>query len=109
MTDGGENDPNLAQKDEVRQYNQRWGGDRSWVQMLRNAPFLFDQLINEIQRGNGRILIRNWQLIMYFISGFLYLLSPLDIIPEAIFGVIGLIDDFMVVIIIVVVMCNTFY
>lgn len=30
---------------------------------------------------------------MYFLPCIIYILSPIDIIPEAVFGVLGLIDD----------------
>ena len=30
-------------------------------------------------------------------TGFLYLLSPIDLVPEAVFGVIGLLDDAVVI------------
>ncbi len=38
-----------------------------------------------------------------------YVLSPFDIIPESVFGVIGLVDDFLLIVIVLFVLGNSFY
>ena len=57
---------------------------------------------------NGLLLVRRWQFITYILFGIFYLISPLDIIPEAVFGVIGLVDDAMMWIVLLVGIGSTF-
>jgi RING finger protein 170 len=37
------------------------------------------------------------RIVLCFLAALMYLFSPLDIIPEAVFGVLGLLDDVFVV------------
>ena len=39
----------------------------------------------------------------------LYIISPFDLIPEAIFGIIGFIDDLFMVVVVIFVISNIFY
>lgn len=42
------------------------------------------------------------RIVLCFIAAIMYLISPLDMIPEAIFGLLGLLDDIFVVILLAV-------
>ena len=42
------------------------------------------------------------RIVLCFIAAIMYLVSPLDMIPEAIFGLLGLLDDIFVVILLAV-------
>lgn len=62
--------------------------------MIKDTPFLLGVLINKMTS------IRNfWFLFKSIVSSrgifasILYILSPIDLLPEAILGPIGLIDD----------------
>ena len=44
------------------------------------------------------MLIRRLHLILILVLIIVYLLSPLDLLPEAVFGVIGLLDDVIIII-----------
>jgi len=63
---------------------------------MRDVPFLINRLIDEIRETNGAVLLQRFHLVIYFICLAAYILSPLDLFPEMIFGVFGLIDDVLV-------------
>ena len=46
--------------------------------------------------------------MFYVLGGFLYVISPFDIIPEAVFGIVGLIDDLVLVIGVLVLVTSGF-
>ena len=72
------------------------GTGRGIFQVIGNARFLLERFWNEILESHGRVLIANGRMVIYSILALFYLLSPLDLIPEAVFGVLGLADDFLV-------------
>lgn len=83
----------------VETYNRRFGGETSALsQRVRDLPFLLRRLLRELFDPQ-----RSLPLVMrarVFISMFLsvaYVLSPIDLIPEAILGVVGLLDDLLIV------------
>ena len=45
----------------------------------------------------------------YFVVGILYIISPLDLLPECIFGIFGLLDDLVVMGILFVLLTNFYY
>jgi len=44
-----------------------------------------------------------------FLAGILYIISPLDLLPECIFGIFGLLDDLVVMGILFVLLTNFYY
>ena len=69
------------------------------VQALRDAPTLYHYLWRDFTRLRGGLPI---SLKAYFfflvVIAVVYLVSPLDLIPELVFGIVGLIDDVLVVV-----------
>ncbi len=51
-----------------------------------------------------KLILSHWILV-----GLLYLISPIDLIPECIFGIVGLIDDLIVLGIMLLFISNIFY
>jgi RING finger protein 170 len=49
--------------------------------------------------------LRIWGLML---GGLLYLLSPLDVLPEGLFGLIGLLDDVMVLVVLGIMVAGVF-
>lgn len=45
----------------------------------------------------------------YFIILSLYIVSPIDLIPECVFGLLGLVDDLFVIAALLVVISNFYY
>ena len=76
---------------------------------LKDMPFLVSRFTAEIRSSNGAILIQNFHFIVYIVCLVAYTLSPLDLLPELVFGAIGLIDDVIVVVYILVAISSVFY
>jgi len=84
-------------KTDVYTYNRRYSGEpRSVVEQVRDLPMLLRHLVAYLFTGEGLHLA--FQLRVYVLAAFclVYLLSPLDLLPEAVFGLLGLLDDLFV-------------
>ena len=79
--------------DFIRRYNGDYGEQRSFYDYMFDTPFLIRQFTREILRTRGLILARHPFLLFYFLLIIAYVASPIDLVPEAIFGVFGYIDD----------------
>ena len=80
--------------------------------MVRYILFLFLQLLQYISdmpviaghvwrllfTMQGIVLLCRLHILLLLLLLILYLLSPLDLIPEALFGVLGLLDDFIILV-----------
>ncbi|KMZ64816.1 RING finger protein [Zostera marina] len=90
-------------------YNRQFGQDRRpFIQFLRDLPFFIRRMLLEFidpQRLPFFLKIRMWAMV---ILSFLYLLSPVDIISEAAYGIVGLLDDLLIFLILFL-HCTTLY
>ncbi len=69
------------------------------MEQLRDLPMLVRHFVRSIWRnGNGMQILFTFRTLFLLFVTITYLLSPLDIIPEIIFGVLGLVDDVLVVV-----------
>lgn len=73
-----------------------------------DAPFLVKRFLREIFTTDVTVLVRNYRLIMTMIIGFVYLLSPFDLIPEVVFGLIGYLDDLVVIVFVFIAVAQGF-
>ncbi|XP_074279573.1 uncharacterized protein LOC141604911 [Silene latifolia] len=82
-------------------YNRMFGEQSGGlIQRLRDLPFLLRRLKRDLldpQRSLPLVIKARVYLAMFLSA--IYLLSPIDIIPEGILGVIGLIDDLIILLI----------
>ena len=84
-------------------YNRRHSGEpRSIAEQVRDLPMLLRHLIVYLFSGEGlhlafQLRVGVGVLIMVWL---IYLLSPLDLLPEAVFGLIGLLDDLLIFVLI---------
>jgi len=96
---------------EVTAYNERFSGEpRSWAAAARDAPHLLSRFWSELTSGGPNTMrllqqLRIWGLML---GGLLYLLSPLDMLPEGLFGLIGLLDDVMVLVVLGIMVAGVF-
>ena len=93
----------------IQNYNARFSAERGFLDKLLNAPFLVRYFWREVIDTYGLVLFRRWQFLTYIIGVIVYVLSPFDLIPEAVFGLIGLIDDIMFVILALIGIGTTFF
>uniref|UniRef100_A0A1D1Y3J6 E3 ubiquitin-protein ligase RNF170 n=1 Tax=Anthurium amnicola TaxID=1678845 RepID=A0A1D1Y3J6_9ARAE len=86
----------------IQQYNRFFGGgSRSLNQRLRDLPFFLGRLLRELMDPQRSLpLVVKAQMIFVMVVSAIYVLSPVDILPEGVLGVIGLIDDFLVLLIV---------
>jgi len=70
----------------------------NWWAALRDAPALLDYFFSH----RRLIYLLRLREVLVILFAIVYLLSPFDLIPEAVFGVVGLIDDLAVLIFVVV-------
>lgn len=64
---------------------------------IRDIPVLLPHLASQFFSMNGLILMFRLRVVMCLAVAAIYILSPLDILPEAVFGLIGVLDDLFVV------------
>ncbi|XP_041018584.1 E3 ubiquitin-protein ligase RNF170-like isoform X6 [Juglans microcarpa x Juglans regia] len=95
-------DPEAAEiLEKVETYNRLFGGGTNGlVQRMRDLPFLLRRLLRELldPRRSLPLVIRARVYIAMFLSA-VYIVSPVDIIPEGILGIVGLLDDLLIVLI----------
>ncbi len=61
--------------------------------MLRDVPAVYQQLYRDMFRLGGLPVCTRLYILLVLLLAVLYLISPIDLIPEALFGVLGLGDD----------------
>eukprot|EP01137_Pigoraptor_chileana_P031064 Opistho-2@18359 len=89
----------------IDRYNRRFSGAaRSWSEYLTDAPTLLRHLFRDLWSGTGLMLMFRLRVVMLVVVCAAYMLSPLDLIPEALLGAIGFIDDLIILLIILIYM-----
>eukprot|EP00243_Klebsormidium_subtile_P003106 TRINITY_DN16255_c0_g1_i1.p1 TRINITY_DN16255_c0_g1~~TRINITY_DN16255_c0_g1_i1.p1 ORF type:complete len:266 (+),score=33.98 TRINITY_DN16255_c0_g1_i1:557-1354(+) len=80
---------------DIAKYNRLFGGvPVSFVQRLRDAPLLLRRMVGELlDPGRSLALLHNIRILFCLLLLVTYLVSPFDIIPESILGLVGFIDD----------------
>ncbi|KAL2467590.1 RING/U-box protein with domain of unknown function [Forsythia ovata] len=95
-------DPEVA---EVLQWIERYNrlyGERAngLMQRMRDLPFLLKRLWQDLINPQRSLpLVMRARVYLAMIVSAIYVISPVDIIPEALLGIIGLLDDFIIVLI----------
>ncbi|CAN0133855.1 unnamed protein product [Ectocarpus sp. 4 AP-2014] len=88
-------------QEEISRFNDRNSGRwRSPWQVIEDAPLLLRRLWSDLSRGDTRVfgeLMRRGVQLQLFVAA-LYILSPIDVIPESLVGIAGLLDDLVVVV-----------
>lgn len=64
---------------------------------IRDMPALLRHLFREFFSARGIFLLWRIRIVILLLLALLYLLSPLDIIPEHIFGILGFLDDILII------------
>lgn len=80
----------------LRSYNTRFSSEMSLSYVLCNLPFLFSLTLRTLSDPRAvRVVFGLGKLSLYVLGMLLYLVSPFDLVPEAVWGVIGLLDDIL--------------
>lgn len=110
FTDGEQNSAELEDVDErntvtreINDYNRRFSGEpRPLMDYVRDLPTLLRHLWNEFFSIGGLMYMFRFRIVLCFFAACMYLISPLDIIPEAVFGILGLLDDLFVMLLLAI-------
>ncbi|XP_053552702.1 E3 ubiquitin-protein ligase RNF170-like [Bombina bombina] len=82
---------------EINNYNRRFSGQpRSLMERLMDLPTLLRHAFREMFSVGGLFWMFRIRIVLCLLGALFYLVSPLDIIPEALFGILGFLDDFFV-------------
>ncbi|KAM8827613.1 E3 ubiquitin-protein ligase RNF170 isoform 2-T6 [Spinachia spinachia] len=101
VQDGGA-EPQLILTD-INDYNRRFSGQpRSYMDRLRDVPTLLRHAFREMFSVGGLFWMFRIRILLCLVGAITYLASPLDIIPEALFGLLGFMDDFFVILLLFV-------
>ena len=77
---------------------------------IRETPFYVRRIISFLSTREGlRFLLFSVSNSVFLIVLILYILSPLDLIPEAIFGLIGFLDDLVAMAILIYFLADLYY
>ncbi|XP_042482988.1 E3 ubiquitin-protein ligase RNF170-like [Macadamia integrifolia] len=85
----------------IQRYNRSFGGGTNGlIQKLRDLPFFLRRLLRELvdPQRSLPLFFRLRMFLAMLVCG-IYILSPIDIIPEGLVGLIGLFDDIVVALI----------
>lgn len=93
------NDSDVAETlGKIDRYNRYFGAQSNGLmQRLQDLPFLLRRLFREIMDPQRSLpfMIRA-RVYLALSASALYIISPVDLIPEGILGLIGLLDDFLI-------------
>lgn len=88
---------------DVNDYNRRFSGEpRPWMDYLWDLPTLLRHVGSEFFSVGGLMYMFRLRIFLCFVAAIMYLVSPLDMIPEAVFGILGLLDDMFVVLLLAI-------
>ncbi|KAM4051633.1 E3 ubiquitin-protein ligase RNF170 isoform 1-T4 [Anomaloglossus baeobatrachus] len=83
---------------EVNSYNRRFSGQpRSLMDRIMDLPTLLRHAFREMFSVGGLFRMFRIRIVLCLLGALFYLVSPLDIIPEALFGILGFMDDLFVI------------
>lgn len=72
------------------------------IDRLRDVPTLLRHLFREMFSVGGLFWMFRIRILLCLVGAVTYLASPLDILPEALFGLLGFMDDFFVILLLFV-------
>ncbi|XP_071117218.1 E3 ubiquitin-protein ligase RNF170-like [Haliotis cracherodii] len=103
----GENIEDSAERrvilDQISNYNRRFSGEpRPITDYIRDLPVLLRHAYTEFFSVGGLIWMFRLRVIVCFFAALLYFISPLDIIPEAVFGLLGFLDDLFIILLLAI-------
>ncbi|XP_075247793.1 E3 ubiquitin-protein ligase RNF170-like [Convolutriloba macropyga] len=95
---GGLNAELRQQLSSIQAYNRRFSGQpRSFIDILRDMPILIRHFVRNLFSVSGIRLLFRFRSFVFITTCLLYIVLPLDLLPEALFGILGLIDDIFII------------
>ncbi|KAL0437913.1 UNVERIFIED_CONTAM: E3 ubiquitin-protein ligase [Sesamum latifolium] len=90
---------NAPYADKIERYNRLYG-ERSngLMQRMQDLPFLLKRLLRDVMDPQRSLpLVIRARVYLAMLVSAIYVISPVDIIPEALLGIFGLLDDLIIV------------
>ena len=82
----------------IQTYNRRFSGQpRSLIDILRDMPILIRHFIRNLFSVTGIRLLFRFRSFVFISTCLIYIILPLDLLPEALFGILGLVDDIFII------------
>ena len=95
-------DETVNLEERLRTYNRTFDDSRPILRRLLELPYVFQRIRAYVFRREFLVMflgsVRFIRLIFIILF---YVLLPLDLIPERVVGIVGFVDDFLVVVILV--------
>lgn len=76
-----------------------------WYQSAHDTPTLLRHCISAVFSASGLEWMFRFRFIMFTLAALIYLVIPFDLIPEMLLGIIGLIDDFLIIVALAIRIC----
>jgi RING finger protein 170 len=73
-----------------------------WIDYIRDLPTILRHCFRLFFSVSGLLLMFRIRILVILLIALLYFLSPFDIIPEAAFGILGLLDDFFILLLVAI-------
>ncbi|WOL03558.1 E3 ubiquitin-protein ligase [Canna indica] len=85
----------------IESYNRQFGRvPTSLIQRFRDVPFFIKRLFRELVDPQRALpLVFRARMFLSILASVTYVLSPMDILPERMYGYVGFLDDFFLVVI----------
>uniref|UniRef100_A0A8R1HUM5 RING-type domain-containing protein n=1 Tax=Caenorhabditis japonica TaxID=281687 RepID=A0A8R1HUM5_CAEJA len=85
----------------IDDYNRRFSNDRPILDYIRDIPILIPFLIRNFFRNDLFTVVSQIRIAVVFVGLFAYLLIPVDVVPESLYGIMGFFDDCIIGILVV--------
>lgn len=80
----------------IKEYNARFDDNRSLLRKIMEFPYVLRSTLRYMRNPMFWILfLKNWYFFKAILFIIIYFIIPTDFIPERLFGVVGLIDDLL--------------
>ncbi|VDK66977.1 unnamed protein product, partial [Onchocerca ochengi] len=66
------------------------------IDYIRDLPVLVPYMIRAVISVNGLMYMFRIRVFLCLLGMAIYILSPFDILPEAVFGLLGMVDDIFI-------------
>ncbi|XP_050411068.1 E3 ubiquitin-protein ligase RNF170 [Patella vulgata] len=87
----------------INHYNARFSGEpRPFLDYVRDLPTLLRHAFSEFFTVGGLLWMFRLRVVMCCIAALLYFISPFDIIPESMFGLLGFLDDIFIILLLAI-------
>jgi len=84
-------------REKLQEYNLRFSGIRRGLKdYIMDIPLMLYHMWSEATGQTGLLMFCQLQVGLALLACLLYIVSPFDIIPESIFGVVGIVDDILI-------------